>query len=367
MNISIVFNHLVAKLNLNNNINYRPLIDVQHGFGLYDINKQKLYIDKPLNELIKFLRDNNQIKGPIKVLKKNVARARVVFSVNDVNGCKIVVKWFNPEAPCTFNFSGSIEMEKYVHGNVSTMTESFIPKLLFSNKNYIAVEFADGKLLSNYFLNSENDYINFKKAIKFLLNKLKVIYQKTSKGVFDTAQFNNIIMREHHYMRQVSEKKSYKEIFSLAILKTNLEKKYIQFIQKAGLIFSDRKTPWTKSLCLMDLDLYNILYDKHTQNVWMVDVEDAYEGNFIFDIAWLSSRIYLLNNPLISFNQLNNIFLTFIRDMDLVDSDKSIALYKALLGAYLTIGIINPCLNNFGYKRKIYHIEILQIIDVINH
>jgi hypothetical protein len=117
----------------------------------------------------------------------------------------------------------------------------------------------------------------------------------------------------------------------------------------------------------MDLDLHNIVYDKYTQNIWMLDVEDAYEGNFIFDIAWLSSRIYLSNNPLINFNQCNNIFLTFIRDMDLVDSDKSIALYKALLGAYLTKGIINPCLNNFENKKKIYRIEILQIIDVINH
>jgi len=213
MNISIAFNHLIAKLRLNNNINYRPLIDVEHGFGLYDINKQKLYIEKPLIGFIQFLRDNNQIKGPIKVLKKNIARARVVFSVNDVSGCKIVVKWSNLEAPCVFNYNGSIEMEKYVHGNISNMTESFIPKLLFSSKNYIAVEFADGKLLSNYFLNSENDYIDFKKALKFLLNKLKVIYQKTSKGVFDTVQFNKIIMNDYKKFKQrkIKKRKVYKK------------------------------------------------------------------------------------------------------------------------------------------------------------
>ena len=115
----------------------------------------------------------------------------------------------------------------------------------------------------------------------------------------------------------------------------------------------------------MDLDVQNILFDEDQEKIWVVDTEDSYEGNFVFDLAWLSSRLYLSANPMESFSNYNQIFINFIKDIDKSEPNKSIMLYFSLLGAQLTFGLMNPGMINNYSNEKNFRQQLRSILKVL--
>lgn len=355
---------MVSKFVFSRNDGLRPLLNIPHGFGLTEEKTQRENLHQPFEKFVDQLRASNQIFGQIEILQENLSRGRVVFSALNMDGERIVIKWFNTDAPLTFNFIGSMDMERFMHGTVATKLGFLIPKLKFECGTAVAVEFVRGKSLSEY-LNTSHQKQNVLLIVKTLLGYLKTFYQITEDGELSAQLFNKAVLREYNYMRQVSQPPSYNELFGFLTLKINLMEKYDFFLKKAGKIFSLRLSPWKKTLCILDLDTQNILFNEETKKAWIVDTEDTYSGTFVCDLAWFSSRLYLSANPLQTFMNCNEFFVQFIDELDTEDSKSSIDLYQALLGSYLVLGLMNPQLIDIRDRKKINTADILSIIEIL--
>ena len=218
----------------------RPTLDIDTQFGILNSEKQKLYIDAPFEKFLQYLRDKKLIKGQIKVLQKNIWRARVVFSGKNQKGESFVIKWTNLDAPSTYGKSKTTTMECYMHGSVAKKLNKLIPKLKAKFPSAIMVEKIEGKPISFYLKNKKTKIVFDKILIQFL-DELKTLYLSTKRGKFTATEFNDALLRDHDYMRQIRGSIKFKEIFGLMKISRNLEGLYTDFIQNACLAFSQRK------------------------------------------------------------------------------------------------------------------------------
>lgn len=360
----LILDHIFSKVISRLSLNTRYQLNFNHGFGLYDGARQAEYLNKPLEAFVENLIEEKLIIGSIDIIKINPSRNRVVFAAKGSDGNKIIIKWHNDRSPCTFNYIGSMATETRVHDIVANEINTLIPKLIFKCDQAIATDFINGKDLQ-YFLitNSQNKYVG--EVVESLLDGLAAVYLTTQNDSFSVKEFNEAIMRDFNYMRQVSDSLGVLNILSFINLKADLSNLYKKGVNKAGSIFENRPTPWVKCLCLRDLDPVNILYQKDQKLAWVIDTEDAMESSFIFDLVWLSSRVYYNSNAKFMFSTLHGKITNFISKIDLIDPRSSIALYNAMLSCHLSLALANPMILNSSMPRKNMQDDILSIIETL--
>ena len=361
----LFLNHLLALIGFRvGRSTVRPLLPVLNGFSL--LSKQNIdeFIDTPFQSYVQNLRAALRIVGDIEILQTNNSRAKVVFKAYDHEGEQIVVKWINSSALFTFQCFGFPQVDKYIHGEISAYTCGFIPKLRFSTHDSIAIDYVSGVPLDIY-LDACTDLSPLKHILQSIFIGMRAFYSRTlSTEPLDISLFNTFLIRDYTYMRQISSSIRLGDLVRFLSLSSDLEELYVRQTIRASRIFCNRSTPWLKTMCLRDLGLQNIMYREDLKKAFCIDVEDAYEGHFVFDLAWLSSSIYLTLEPLEAFDFCNGLFKSFILSVDDVDPDSSLSLYYRLLTSYLIMSVLNPTHRTASQSRT-GSFRLLRLIDTI--
>ena len=297
-------------------------------------------------------------------MQTNTNRAKVVFKAYDCSDNPIVVKWINSSALFTFQSFGFPRLDVFVHGELAPFAEGFLPYLRFSSHNSIGIDYVKGDSLDIY-LKKTNDVLLLRHVLESVFWGLNSIYRRTlSVEPLSISLFNSFLVRDHTYMRQVTSSIGLSDLFRYCFLPLNLERLYADQISCASRIFLERTSPWQKSMCMRDLSLHNFIYDEEARQAVLIDTEDAYEGHFVFDLAWLSSSIYLELDPLDAFGICNDLFKSFIFSFDQDDPLASLSLYYRLLSAYLIISLLNPSIESSARSQASVN-RLLKLINTL--
>ena len=345
--------HLLARLVfLFHRSTVRPLLPIRNGFVLSNHSDCLHYLELPFQQFVQGLIRDKLIIGPIDILQKNICRAKVVFKASDPSGSPLVVKWINQSALFTYYCPGFPETDISIHGSFANLTNGFIPSLRFRTSNSIAIEFISVVPLDKY-LFQHSDASLLSSVMQSVFKGLSLIYSSTiSSDAVNISLFNSFLIRDYNYMRQVSEPVKVTDILVSFCLPPSLEELYVQQLRSASLVFEQRSTPWLKCLCLRDLGLHNFIYQADFNNVVLVDVEDAYQGSFLFDLAWLSASLCLTLDPLDSFRACDSLFRDLIFSLDTEEPYSSLSLYYRLLASYLIFSLLNPSLLPSGFSSR---------------
>ncbi len=358
-------NHLLALIGFRlGRATVRPMLPIFNGFGLIGRANIEEFIEIPFNNFVESLRSSQKIVGDIEILQTNTSRAKVVFKAYAFKGEEIVVKWINYSSLFTFQCIGFPQVDMHVHGEIAPYTGGFIPALRFCTRESIAIDYIQGVPL-NHYLDKVNDLSALPRILSSIFTGLRSFYSHTlSSEPLNVSLFNSFLIRDHAYMRQVPSAIRFSDLVEFLFMPSGLEELYVRQITSASRIFQDRTSPWLTSLCLRDLSLHNIIYDQSLLKAVLVDVEDAYEGHFVFDLAWLAANIYLTLDPIKAFDVSNDFFKSFIFSLDTVDPLSSLSLYYRLLTSYLIMALLNPTLRDSA-QANLDNRRLLRLIDIL--
>ena len=350
MNIYLIIDYINLYFRLKSKPDLRANLSIQNIF--FEFNKYKIneLILNPFNRYVDELSKKGFIKRKYNIIKLNHSRCRVVAKFKNINDDNyLVFKWINLDIPFSFNFKSDINNEVFMHKEISSKLGEFIPKCIFHDKQSIAIEFIDGIPLREILLSRDTNMIE--NTVDDILRIIIKTHKLTKNDVVSNYEINSYLIREFNYMINIKRPILLKEIFH--ILKSNIQfnsfyNKYTNQIYK---VLINRRSPWIKSLCYLDLDLDNLLYCKDSNKTWLIDTEDAYFGLNIFDLAWFASRLYLSIDPILYYELLNNKFIKAIIEIDKDEFISSIKLFNGLCGLYLILGIMNPTIIPFSYNE----------------
>ena len=357
MNIKIILDLIISNIKIKFKSDLRQKIFLSHHFSFSDRKNITKYIAKPLDRFIEKLYSLGLIEKQYQIIKENNARCRVIIKAKNKSNKDLIIKWQNINAPLCFNYLNSLSTEIYLHEEIANKLNEFIPKSIFHDNESIAIEYIDGIKLKEILVSEDAE--NISKYINIILNSLIKTYQLTKEGEVNIEDFNTFLMRDFNYMTHIKDVISTKEIISLFNIKIDIASAYENNVNKIREIISKRETKWIKSLCYLDLDLENIIYKRIDNSVWIVDTEDSYFGSFIFDLAFLASRVYLIENSIDLFKYINEKFIGMILKLDTVDFLSSIKLFNYLLAQYLILSLVNPSIDPINNYKKIKNLEFI--------
>lgn len=336
MNKDLLSNLMYVKYWYRKFPNLRANLLLPHGFGLHSKEKQIKYLQEPFAE---FLR-REHINSDIEILQENFSRARVVFQARALSGEKIVVKWANVDAPGCFNFIGSLSMERFMHKTIAPQLSNFIPEEVESGDDFLFVRHIDGESISTLMgYDRENELDD---AFIKILGNLKLLYILTKGEAISAIRFNELVMRDYSYTIQTSSC-DWRDILAAVICAPkDAHSMYNNISEKIFQIFQMRHSSWPGCMTLRDLDERNIVIERSTKNIFAVDMEDACHGNMLFDLAFLSTRMTLAAKPFKLFEKLVFSVEETICEIDEIESDASVSMFRGLYALQLICVLMNP-------------------------
>lgn len=340
MNLGFIFTLSQLNQQVSLEPDQRLPIQLSAGLGTYKKQQADQLLTRAFENFIATLHDQNIMLGEIVILKKNLTRSRIVFSTKLNNGELIVCKWVDENQVGCFNFVESINTEINVHSTPFEKHNGFIPKLVTKGRDFFAVEHIDGTPLISFFCQTKVDELKYYSTN--ICENLALWYQNNYIGELSAKEFNKNMHADHIYFNQFTRTKiSDRASIGLSAPK-DVMSRYKQMSIEAFNIFSMRPEPWKQHLLLRDLDEHNILVNEKKATTHIVDTEDSHGGNIAFDLAWLSSRLFLADDP----DKVAKFFIpkahNLIKAIDNTGSSDTIKLYNVLVARNLIAIAINP-------------------------
>ena len=316
----------------------RSSLEIPHAFGLFGKNIRAKHLIEPFEEFL----EREKFSNSVQILQENAARARIVFRTITSSGDDVVVKWCNTDAPGCFNFIGSMEMERYMHGEVAPKLGVPIPECIRHGHDFIVIRYLEGEPLVDLMVADREDELIG--SMQSLLGDLKRLYVETEMEALSAQQFNRLVHRDYQYGIHTRGTGLRHYLPASLFAPRSAQKRYERLCKTACKVFDSRAVPWRSCLTIRDLDEHNLRRHSSSGRIYAVDMEDARVANMVFDLAWLSTRVVLAERPSAVFGRIDPLMIQSINSVDTTDPDSSIALYKNLFAMQLTVALLNPWL-----------------------